>query len=121
MYESGENYLEAILMIQNEKGSVHSVDVARKLGVTKPSVSRALGILREQGFLQANEGTQIILTEKGLAKAEDVYSRHKLLTEFLVSITGVDEEQAEENACRIEHVIDKDIVAGITRWMKKNK
>ncbi|HAH63786.1 MAG TPA: metal-dependent transcriptional regulator [Treponema sp.] len=121
MYESGEDYLEAILMIQNEKGVVHSVDVAKKLGVSKPSVSRAMGILKDGGYLDFNEGTELHLTEKGLAKASDIYSRHRLLTDFLVKVTGVPEEQAEENACRVEHDIDADIVAGITGWMKKNK
>ncbi|MBQ9494436.1 MAG: metal-dependent transcriptional regulator [Treponema sp.] len=121
MYESGEDYLEAILMLQNEKGTVRSVDVARKLGVSKPSVSRAMGILKDGGYLEDGESTELHLTKKGIEKATDIYSRHRLLTEFLVKITGVPEDQAEKNACRIEHDIDVDIVAGIQAWMKKNK
>ncbi|MBP3709087.1 MAG: metal-dependent transcriptional regulator [Treponema sp.] len=121
MYESGEDYLEAILMLQHEKGTVHSVDVARKLGVSKPSVSRAMGILKDGGYLEDGEGTELHLTKKGLEKATDIYSRHRLLTEFIMAITGVPEEQAEKNACRVEHDIDADVVAGITNWMKKNK
>jgi Mn-dependent transcriptional regulator len=120
MYESGEDYLEAILMIQNEKDVVHSVDVAKKLGVSKPSVSRAMGILKDGGYLDFNEGTELHLTAKGLEKATDIYTRHRLLTDFLVKITGVPEDQAEKNACRVEHDIDADIVTGITGWMKKN-
>jgi DtxR family transcriptional regulator, Mn-dependent transcriptional regulator len=120
MYESGEDYLEAILMVQNEHGTVHSVDVARKLGVSKPSVSRAMGILKDGGYLESADGTELHLTEKGMQKASDIYSRHRLLTEFLMKITGVPEEQAEQNACRVEHDIDADIVGGITRWMKEN-
>ena len=121
MYESGEDYLEAILMIWNEKNECHAIDVARKLNVSKPSVSRAMGILKEDGFIFVDESLHINLTEKGRAKAEDIYDRHQLLTEFLQKITGVDEEQAEQNACRVEHVIDSDIVRGIKNWMKNNK
>lgn len=121
MYESGEDYLEAILMIQNEKDKVHSIDVARKLGVSKPSVSRAVGILKDGGYLETDDGTLLKLTDKGMTKASDVYGRHRLLTEFLVKVTGVPEEQAETNACRIEHDIDADIVAGIERWMGNHR
>ena len=119
MYESGEDYLEAILMIQNEKVECHSVDVARKLSVSKPSVSRAMGILREDGYIYIDELQHIQFTEKGKAKAEAIYDRHKLLTNFLMKVTGVNEEQAEKNACRVEHVIDSDVVEGIRRFMNK--
>lgn len=121
MYESGENYLEAILMVENVKGTVHSVDVAAKLNVSKPSVSRAVMILKKDGYLEDNEGTELKFTKKGRDKATDIYSRHKLLTEFLVAITGIDAEQAEENACRVEHVVDTDVMAGIEKWMSKNR
>ncbi|MCI7533602.1 MAG: metal-dependent transcriptional regulator [Treponema porcinum] len=120
MYESGEDYLEAILMIRNEKEIVRSVDVARKLMVSKPSVSRAMGILKDDGYIFFDENQHIVLTEKGFGKASSIYSRHKLLTAFLMKIAGVTEEQAEKNACRVEHCIDSDIVAGIESWMKNN-
>ncbi len=119
MYESGEDYLEAILRVKESKGTVHSVDVAKKLGVSKPSVSRAVGILKRDGYLEDSEGTELEFTKKGLEKATNIYSRHRLLTDFFVKITGVSKEQAEENACRVEHDIDADIVAGIENWMKK--
>ena len=121
MYESGEDYLEAILRVKNVKGTVHSVDIAKKLGVSKPSVSRAVGILKRDGYLEDSEGTELEFTKKGLEKATNVYSRHRLLTDFFVKITGVSKEQAEENACRVEHDIDADIVAGIEKWMKKKQ
>lgn len=121
MYESGEDYLEAILMTWNEKNECHAIDVAHRLNVSKPSVSRAMGILKEDGYIFIDECLHINLTEKGKAKAEDIYERHQLLTEFLQKITGVDVEQAEQNACRVEHVIDSDIVRGIKKWMKENK
>ncbi len=120
MYESGEDYLEAILMIWQEKNECHSVDVAHKLNVSKPSVSRAMGILKEDGYIFVDENQHINFTEKGMAKAQDVYDRHQLLTKFLMKITGLEEEQAEQNACRVEHVIDSDVVRGIKNWMKNN-
>ncbi len=120
MYESGEDYLEAILMIQNEKGECHSVDVAHKLEVSKPSVSRAMGILRDDGYIYFDSNQHIIFTDKGKAKAQDIYGRHTLLTQFLMKIAHVEESQAEKNACRVEHCIDDDIVEGIRLWMEKN-
>lgn len=121
MYESGEDYLEAILMIWNEKNECHAVDVAHKLNVTKPSVSRAMGILRDDGYIFVDEFQHINLTEKGRTKAQDIYDRHQLLTAFLQKITGISEDQAEQNACRVEHVIDSDVVRGIKEWMEKQQ
>lgn len=120
MYESGEDYLEAILRLQLENGFCRSVDVAHKLAVSRPSVSRAVNLLEKDGYLEFAMGNMIKLTEKGQQKAEDIYSRHKLLTAFLQKITGVPEDQAEENACRVEHDIDADVVAGIQKWMDEN-
>jgi len=120
MYESGEDYLEAILRLQIENGTVRSVDVANKLAVSRPSVSRAMGLLEKDGYIEFMAGNSIKLTEKGQKKAEDVYGRHKLLTSFLQKITGLPEDQCEENACRVEHQIDADVVKGIETWMEKN-
>ncbi len=120
IHESGEDYLEAILVLKKENGVARSVDVAKHLGVSKPSVSRAMGILIENGYVVLSSIGSLELTEKGMEKAQSIYSRHILLTKFLQVITGVSEEQAEENACRIEHDIDDDIKTGIEKWMKKN-
>lgn len=120
MYESGEDYLEAILRLQYENGFCRSVDIAHKLNVSRPSVSRAMGLLQDGGYIEFSLGNMIKLTPKGLEKAEDVYSRHKLLTSFLMAITGLSIDQCEENACRVEHDIDADVVGGIRAWMKKN-
>jgi len=117
MYESGEDYLEAILRLQQMNGFVRSVDVANLLHVSKPSVSRAMSILKEDGFITFELANTIKLTAKGETKAEDIYGRHQLLTKFFIAITGVPADQAEENACRVEHDIDADIVAGIQKWM----
>ena len=121
MYESGEDYLEAILRLQLENGFVRSVDVANKLGVSRPSVSRAMGLLEKDGFIEFGMGNMLKLTAKGQEKAEDIYNRHKLLTVFLRKITGLQEDQCEENACRVEHQVDADVVAGIQKWVDSNK
>ena len=120
MYESGEDYLEAILVLKNKNGFVRSVDIANHLGFSKPSVSRAMGILEKDGYIEFGIGNMINLTEKGQEKASDVYSRHQLLTKFLVKITGIPDDQAEKNACRIEHVIDSYVVERIKNCINKN-
>ncbi len=120
MYESGEDYLEAILRLQLENGFVRSVDVAHKLAVSRPSVSRAVNLLEKDGYIEFAMGNMIKLTPKGQEKAEDIYGRHCLLTSFLMRITGVPEDQAEENACRVEHDIDADVATGIRKWMENN-
>lgn len=118
MHESGENYLETILMLKEKKGTVRSIDIARELNFSKPSVSRAMGILREEGFIIMENSGEIQLTDAGRRKAEDVYSRHRLLTAFLHEVAGVSTEMAEENACRMEHILDQEVVDGISRFME---
>ena len=100
-FESREDYLEAILVLQNEKGAVRSIDIAAKLGFTKPSVSRAMGLLE---YITVDRDGFIRLTETGRAAAESVYERHRLLTDCLIRL-GVSPETAAEDACRVEHVI----------------
>ncbi len=120
MRESGENYLETILMLKEKHGVVRSIDVARALNFSKPSVSRAMGILKEAGLLRMEPSGELVLTETGMARAMEIYGRHKLLTAFLQEITGVPEEMAEENACRMEHILDQEVVDGISRYMEKH-
>ena len=102
--ESGENYLEAILIIKDRQGYVRSIDVARQLDVSKPSVSRAMSVLKKEGLVEMDGLNQILLTEEGEKIAETIYERHRVITDFLVNL-GVDEETAAHDACRIEHVI----------------
>ncbi len=102
--ESGENYLESILIIKERKVYVRSIDVANELGVSKPSVSRAMSVLKKEGLIDMDGLNQILLTEDGRKIAETIYERHRVITKFLVSL-GVDEETAANDACRIEHVI----------------
>lgn len=104
IHASGEDYLEAVLVLQNRKGMVRSVDLARHLGFAKPSISHAVGVLRDGGFLTVDEDGFLHLTEAGRAVAERIYERHIFLTEMLVSM-GVDPKVAEDDACKMEHVI----------------
>lgn len=102
--ESGENYLEAILVLKEKKGYVRAIDIAHELGFSKPSVSRAMSVLKKEGHIETDGLNQILLTESGRKIAETIYERHQVITKFLVSL-GVDEKTAAEDACRIEHVI----------------
>ena len=102
IYESAEDYLEAILMIQEEKGVVHSVDIAERKHFSKPSVSIAMKKLRENGYIKMEKSGAITLLEPGREIAERIYERHRLLTKMFTSL-GVDEKTAEEDACKVEH------------------
>ncbi len=121
MYESGENYLETILMLKEKQGTVRSIDIARSLNFSKPSVSRAVGILKEDGYITMEPGGELELTEKGMQKAGAIYERHKLLTAFLRQVSGVPAETAEEDACRMEHIISEETFQGIKRFMNREQ
>lgn len=119
LQESGEMYLETILVLSQKKKYVRSIDVCEEMGFSKPSISRAVGLLRNNGYLIMDEHGYLTLTEQGLAVAEKIYERHKVLSSLLVSL-GVNEKTAVEDACRIEHVISdetfriiKDRIAGM--------
>lgn len=107
IHKSAEDYLECILMLAEKQGDVHSIDVARSLEVTKPSVSIAMKKLREQDLITMDDTGIIKLTSEGKKIAENTYSKHKLFKTILIDI-GVDETTAEEEACLIEHVISDD-------------
>ena len=115
--ESAEDYLEMILMLRNKNGYVRSVDIANGLGVTKPSVSVAMRKLRENGYIKFDEDLYITLTDAGYEIANRTLNRHKILTRLLTSI-GVGEETAEDDACRIEHVISAESFDAICRAAK---
>ncbi len=101
---SGEDYLEAILVLRKQIGMVRSVDLARYMGYSKPSISHAVTILRNEGFLLVDDEGFLILTEAGLEIAERIYEKHCFFTDLLVG-AGVAPETAEKDACKIEHVI----------------
>ena len=104
LHAAGEDYLEAILVLQQKQGMVRSVDVARHLEVTKPSVCHAVATLRDGGFLTMDEDHFLHLTDVGREVAEKIYERHCFFTEQLIA-AGVDPRIAEADACRIEHII----------------
>ena len=107
IHSSGEDYLEAILVLQNKLGMVRSVDVARHLEVTKPSVCHAVATLREGGFLTMDSDYFLHLTDVGREVAEQIYEKHRFFTDRLIE-AGVDPETAERDACRMEHVISQE-------------
>ena len=104
LQESGEMYLETIYLLSREMRGVRAIDVGEHMGYSKPSVSRAMGLLRQGGYIAVDEGGFITLTEAGRGIGEKIYERHTLLTNFLVRL-GVDAATAAEDACRLEHAI----------------
>ena len=107
IHASGEDYLEAILVLQKKMGMVRSIDLARHMGFSKPSISHAVGVLKNGGFLTVDEDGYLHLTEDEREVAEKIYERHQFFTEQLVAV-GVDRETAERDACRIEHAISEE-------------
>lgn len=106
LHESGEDYIEAILMLQQEHGAVRSVDIAQHLGVTKASVSKAMSMLEDRGYVEVVK-RDVRLTEKGLHQAEEVLERHVFFRDLLIS-AGVDPETAAEEGCHMEHCLSED-------------
>lgn len=104
LYASGEDYLEAILVLQKKIGMVRSIDLARHMGFSKPSISHAVGLLQNGGFLTVDIDGFLHLTEIGREVAEKIYERHLFFTKQLIA-AGVDQETAEQDACRMEHAI----------------
>ena len=121
MYESGENYLETIYMLSNKNGKVRSIDIGRELNFSKPSVSRAIGLLKNDNYIVVDEGGYIHLTEKGKEKALAIYERHSVLTEFLTTFAKVERKIAEEDACRMEHIISEETFQGLKQTLEEMK
>ena len=119
LQESGEMYLETIYVLSKKSDSVRSLDVAEQMGFSKPSVSRAMGILREGGFIRIDTFGIITLTETGYAVASKILERHRVLTEMLKSF-GISDETAAEDACRIEHVISDETFGCIKNSFPEN-
>ncbi|MBO4388415.1 MAG: metal-dependent transcriptional regulator [Spirochaetales bacterium] len=118
MQESGEMYLETILVLSMENSMVRAIDVSERMGYSKPSVSRALGILKNRGMISVDAHGSITLTTAGREHAERIYDRHNVLTRLLEHY-GVDTKTATEDACRIEHYISDTSVRAIKEYMKK--
>ena len=120
IHESGENYLEAVLILGKKFPIVRSIDLASFLGVTKPSVSRAVSILKTDGFLEMGLDGSLKLTEQGQKVAQSMLERHELFTEFLRKI-GVAEDTAAEDACRMEHVVSDETFARLRSFIDNLK
>ena len=120
MQESGENYLETILILHNRQGYVRSIDIANELEFTKPSISRAMGILKNDGYITVEPSGNILLTEKGYAKASAVFERHRLITQFLEMTLGIDHSLAEQDACRMEHIIHEKTFEKIKEYVQSH-
>lgn len=120
LLESGENYLETILILEKEGKSVRSIDIANELSFSKPSISRAMGILKDGGFILIDDNGYILLTDAGKKTAETIYERHRVLSEFLIHI-GVNEKTATEDACKIEHYISSESFLKLKNFIIKNK
>lgn len=114
LQESGEMYLETILVLSKKSDAVRSVDVCEYMGFSKPSVSRAIGLLKNGGYVFMDKNGYLTLTDLGLEVANKIYERHTLLTDFLINI-GVDKETAANDACKMEHVISDETFAAIKR------
>lgn len=119
LHESGEDYLESILKLGQVKGNVRSVDVANDLGVTKPSVSRAIHLLEKKGLIEINQSSFLILTESGRSIAEKIYERHKVFTQWLQHL-GVSEEIAASDACKIEHAVSEESFEALKNFIEQH-
>ncbi len=118
--ESSEDYLEAMLMMKEQRGYIRSIDIAVELGVTKPSVSYATKRLRENGYITMDKEGLITLTDKGMEVATRIYERHKMLTHYFMFL-GVDEETAREDACKVEHDLSQQTYEALKRHAEKEQ
>lgn len=118
LQESGEMYLETIYILSKQKPYVRSVDVGEYMGYSKPSVSRAMGLLKESGYVVADKNGFLTLTERGQETASKIYERHTVLRDMLLRL-GVDEQTASKDACRIEHVISDTSFLAIRKHLKE--
>ena len=116
--ESGEMYLETILIVGKKTGRVRAIDVAEEMSFSKPSVSRALGILRSGGFINVDKNGYITLTDVGKERAEKIYERHNVLTEFFIRI-GVPGQTAQDDACKVEHHLSDETFEAIKRFTEQ--
>lgn len=123
IYESAENYLEAILMLHNEKGAVRSIDIVQKMQFSKPSVSRAMSLLRQNGYILMDKDGYIEFTPSGREIADRIYERHRLISDWLCAL-GVPPQTASHDACKIEHDLSEETFEKIKQhiaWYLANK
>jgi len=118
---SSQDYLEAILELSNERGQIRSIDLSSKLGVTRASVNRAIGVLKELGYVTQEKYSEILLTKEGRQAAEAVIIRHKTLKTFLIEVLGVTSEIAQVDACKMEHSISIETLEKLRSFMDNRK
>ena len=121
IHESGEDYLETILLLYRKQGYVRSTDVANAMNYTKASISRAVKILKEEDYIYMDPNKMIFLTEKGEKKALEIHERHEVIREFLMVVLNVDEATADHDACHIEHVVSPVTFDGIKKLLRDTK
>lgn len=119
LMESGEMYLETILVLKNKYGYVRSIDIAHEMNFSKPSVSRAIALLKDDGYVEHDPHGMIVLTDKGRTIAEKIYDRHRTLTKYLMWL-GVSEDTAQADACKIEHIISDESFERIRAHMPED-
>lgn len=115
-HESEEMYLETILLLKKKNASVRSIDIATELDYSRPSVSRAVNLLQNNGYIVIERNGEIRFTEAGEKKAKDIYERHHIIMDVLIKL-GAEKEIAEDNACRIEHVISQELMEVLKRYL----
>lgn len=120
LYESSEDYLETVLILQERNGNVHAIDIAREMGFSKPSVSIAIHKLEDNGYLTITEDGNILLTESGSEIANKIYDRHLTISKALTML-GVNEEQALVDACKVEHDISEETFGKLKEFVKKHE
>ena len=118
--ESGEMYIETIYVLTKNSDKVRSIDVCERMGYSKPSVSRAIGILKKNGYINVDASGYITLTDSGITAAERIYERHTILTQFLESL-GVPHEVASSDACKMEHIISEEAFSAIKKSVANKK
>ena len=119
--ESGENYLETILLLEMRNGTVRAVDIANELGCSKPSVTRAMGVLKKAGLVDQELYGTIQLTEAGRKRANEIYDRHVLIKEFLMTVLSLDARTAETDACRLEHIVSQTTIDRIRALLQEKR
>ena len=119
IHESGEMYLETIHVLQKKNGAVRSIDISEHMGYSKPSVSRAVGLLKKDGYITVDKDGYITLTQSGESVAQQIYERHTVLSRMLIAL-GVDPEVAAEDACKLEHAISDESFEAIKRHLDAN-
>ena len=120
-HESGEDYLETILLLYRKQGYVRSTDIANAMNYTKASISRAVKILKDDGYIYMDPNKMIFLTEEGNQKAVEIYERHQVITQFLEEVLQVDADTAEEDACHMEHVISDSTFQGFKALLEEKR